>query len=314
MNHRSKYGIGIASLMMAILLVNCGGGGSSPDSASAKGALSEQSVDNFAASISEELGCSYSDTGSAQGAVEKMGLLAAQRTVLSAFSSTKTATIPTRQKASARECSSPMAGDCGGTATICSSGESIIADFSKYCTQDYGGVTATLNGKVTIGISQSQDGSATYSASTQSPLNLKSVNPNTDENVDVTISVSNGVATKAASECGMHIKADSVSISDNIAKKQYSAKNVDVVVNDQCVATIEADYTDPQIGSVHVSGTSDNSGNSTVTLTDAKGSTATFSSGSGNNVFTITTNDNESGTMDCSAVDTSILNGLVPQS
>ncbi|HHD73041.1 MAG TPA: hypothetical protein ENL02_03970, partial [Epsilonproteobacteria bacterium] len=227
MKNYTKYGVGIASLCLSLMLVNCGGGSSSSggenssSDGSTKGELTNKSVESFAASISEELGCTYTSEGNVQAAVNKNGFLAVGRAGAVVFSNTKR-TGTTLQRATPRECSSPMAGGCGGSATICSSGESLIADFSDYCTQDYGGVSTTLDGKITIGIAQSDDGSATYTASTQSPLSIKTVNPNTEENVDVTLSLSNGKAVKAPTECGMHVTASSISVTDNIAKENYS--------------------------------------------------------------------------------------------
>lgn len=288
-----------AALLFTGMVVGCGGGGGGGGGDTAGDAeLSSENVGAFVNMLSDEAGCTYNGVQSASARTLPIldNAEAAKFVVMEAYLA--------KTPATASRATEVIYGDCGGSATTTGDETTATMSFSNYCSGDYGGVTTTLNGSIRLSQSQTQT-SATLIASTPTPLNVKAENPNTDENVDVTVALDNGRLTLNESGATT-VTATSLKIDDNINDDTYTIKNLDAVMSGDGSAVVSATYIDPELGTVDVTGTTDANGNGSLTVTGANNTSSTITSTGTEGVYSVTTNGSYTGTMDCSSVDTSI--------
>lgn len=318
----STLNLAVAALGLTAMLGGCGssdsGSSDTPGSSSSAGmssssvaassssaGMTSENVGEFASMISDEIGCEY--TGS-QAAVSRgeMGIVSINGAVKLMMANAS----DRAKEAKARE-TETLYGECGGSATMTASanGETITMNFTDYCSSDYGGITTTLSGSVVLTATQSGE-NITLNASTPTPLNLVTDNPNTSETVNVTVDLQNGSMTMN-SDGSMNISVSSVKIDDNVGGNVYQASNIQAEMSADGSATISAVYTDPELGTINVSGSFDANGQGSLTMVGADGSNSTISTTATEGVFIVTTNGETTGTMDCSSVDTSILDSLI---
>lgn len=291
-----------AALLLSGFLIGCGGGSDGGGSGN-DAELTSENVGAFVEMVSEQAGCEY--TANQAAAVRDSSLLIDVAVARDVIKSTYDAKMA--DGAMPRE-TETIYGTCGGSATQSSTNTALTMTFDEYCSEDYGGITTTLDGSLMMTASQS--GSSTLNISTPSPLNIVTNNPNTDETVDVTVDVNNAKLT-VNQDGSMNATASSIKITDNVNNDTYEIKNAQASVGSDGSIVFSATYVDPEIGSVDVSVTANQDGTGTVTVTGANGTTATIVSTSEYGVYEVQTNGETTGTMDCSQADTSILDGLL---
>lgn len=290
-----------AALLLSGFLIGCGGGSDGGSGSSGDAELTSENVSGFVNMVSEQAGCTYSDNQAA--AVRDSSLLIDVAVARDVIKSTYDAKMA--DGAMPRE-TETIYGTCGGSATQSSTNTVLTMTFDEYCSEDYGGTTTTLDGSLKMTASQS----GTVTISTPSPLNVVTNNPNTDETVDVTVDVNNAKIT-IDQDGSIEATASSITMTDNINNDTYAIKDAQASVASDGTIAFSATYTDPDMGSVDVSGTANQDGTGTMTVTGANGTTATIVSTSEYGVYEVQTNGESTGSMDCSQADTSILDGLL---
>ena len=293
-----------AALLLSGFLIGCGGGSDGGSGSSGDAELTSENVSSFVNMVSEQAGCTYSDNQAA--AVRDSSLLIDVAVARDVIKNTYDAKMA--DGAMPRE-TETIYGTCGGSATQSSTDTVLTMTFDEYCSEDYGGTTTTLDGSLKMTASQSGS-STTLNISTPSPLNIVTNNPNTDETVDLTMDVNNAKLT-VNQDGGMNATASSIKITDNVNNDTYEIKNAQASVGSDGSIVFSATYVDPEMGSVDVSGTANQDGTGTMTVTGANGTTATIVSTSQYGVYEVQTNGESTGSMDCSQADTSILDGLL---
>ncbi|MEA1918908.1 MAG: hypothetical protein U9N52_03625 [Campylobacterota bacterium] len=279
------------------LFVGCDGGGSGDGVSSSTTKLDAENVNAFARSISDEVGCQYT---AAQAAPLRSMIpiplsLAKVATNLSIEKSDDGAS---RLRAIPRE-SEVVQGNCGGTMTTSGTESKATMTFDNYCTEA-DGTRVYVDGGISV-TSSASGSQQTMTASTTAPLRLKSTNPSTGDSVDVTVSLSDGQLTMGSDLSNLTLSASSVSINDNTTGDKYTLSKVSIKTSESGT-NFSMTYTDPELGTVVITGTSDADGNGTVTMKGADGTTATITPGATEGVFSIKTNGSTTGTMDCSMV------------
>ncbi len=282
------------------LFVGCDGGGGSDGAAGSNVELDSQNVNAFVRSISDELGCQYTAAQSAP-LRSMLPVPVSLLKIVANLSIEKADDGTSHLRAIPRE-SEVVQGNCGGTMTTSATETKISMVFANYCTEAEG-TQVHINGGVSM-TSSASGNQQTITASTTSPLNVKSTNPSTGEKVDVTVTLSKGRVTMGSDLSNLSVSASSVVITDNTTNQKYTLKNVSIKTTSDGGATFSLTYTDPELGTVTVNGSADENGNGVVTVTGSNGTTATITPvGVGTEgVFSIKTNGADTGTMDCSMV------------
>lgn len=318
-----KFVMLMASLGLVFgLMTGCGGGSSSDGDVTQPPAppvagLDDQKVNETATQLADTLGCDYTTVATAQSgkfnaafSYKAVGALksvlesdSVLKTVMEAYISAKTEeTVP---------------GSCGGSYLMVTeedtsgTGGTIDITFDNYCDDTTVGVATTLNGSLNIVLAQSSETSLSITASTGTPLNIKTTNPNTSDNIDTTIDLQNGevvINTDATSGdlTTIGLTASSVTITDNVTGESCTFTNVNVQID---MATQSATFaatvncTGTDTGSIDVSGTADATGQVAITVTDENGKQGTLTSTDVEGVFDVSFDGAPLGTMDCSSVE-----------
>jgi hypothetical protein len=298
------------------LLVGCGSGGTSDATVTQTAQLSPQNVNNFVESVSNEIGCSYTETQSAPLLRGENTFLPIKKVFIEVSDMLKIQGVDTSNLRKEFRKTQTVNGECGGTITTVTSadGKSVSYSFVDYCNESSGGTQSIVNGGIAISTSAS-GGSVTVGFSTSSPLNMKSVNPNTNERVDVTLAISGGsfyssdgsfTLEDEGTSSSKILTISSISIKDNVSGESYSFQNVRVNMNGSST-TFTASYTDPDLGVVTISSNGDlNTKNGSITISGANGQSAVITSSSTEGIFNVTSDGSTLGVMDCSTVSTSL--------
>ncbi len=311
----SNFIISLVATSLSIgLLVGCGGGGGSSDG-TPTAQLSPTNVNKFVKSVSDEVGCTYTQSQNAAQLRSVDSYFPIKTVVMELSTALKDRGIYSSNLRVALRESKVVQGACGGTMTLNSSADEKSGSyiFNNYCSTTDNGTRSTIDGK--LDLSTSSSGSAmTINFSTPTPLHVVSQNPNTGKNVDVVLNVANGKfyssdgLTDATSSKGTKtLSIGSVSIKDNASHESYSFRNVSVNMNGSST-TFTASYADPDLGVVTISSSSGdlNSKNGTITISGAGGNKALITSGTTEGVFNVTSGGSRLGTMDCSTVSTTL--------
>jgi len=306
------------------LFIGCGGGSSGGTSANA---LTTESVNNFVRGISNKLGCEYTegafvnpDVGLDDPLPDGGGSVfpAAMRNLLGNIvdADGKLNQDVSSNLRTLRETEN-IVGDCGGSIIITANeatGDATYV-FDDYCNGELTGERSVINGALSLKMTQS-DVLLVIRASTTQALNIVTTNPETDENVDVSIELSDAVLTVKGtlslsdlSSLDVKLTVASGSIADNSTGLVYSGRNL-LLTFVNGVAEFSATFTDPELGVVTVSGTADENQEFTINMVGAGGGNAIFTTTSQEAVFAVTTNNEPAGTMDCSMIYTSLLEEL----
>jgi hypothetical protein len=322
------------------LFVGCGGdsgsgggasnpsGGTSTPTGGSANALTTENINDFARGISNKLGCEYTEGTSVNSNVSSVAPLpgggghilpAAMRNLISNVvdvDESLNQNVSSKLRLS-RE-TETIVGDCGGkivATTGKATGEATYV-FKDYCNGKLTGERSVINGAIGLKTTQS-DGLLVIKASTTQALNIVTTNPETDENVNVTIKLSDGVITVKGAISLDNLKALSIrltaasgSITDNTTGLVYQGENLIATLNNG-VTNFSATFTDPELGKVTLSGSaSENQDDDVINIVGSGGSNAKFTTTAQEAVFAVTTNNKPVGTMDCSMVDTSFLKNL----
>jgi hypothetical protein len=271
--------------------------------------MTVESVDKFAVSTSDQLGCTYTSNKSAhvlRNSQLASNLPSAQKALLAILSELSTYTQP---RSASERADQNMAGDCGGSMTSSLTESAINISFSNYCTEKVGGVQTTLNGSIDVTMNES-GGKSVITASTPTPVRIKSTNPETSEPIDVTVDLKGGKLTETSEDCAI-LTATSVKVTDHISGDVFSATNISINTCDNGNITFSATVTFPDVGTTNIAGSVDEDGIGTITMTGSDGSVTTITS-TDEGIYTVTANGTQTGVMDCSNIDvnTSVLDGF----
>jgi len=308
--------IGSVLLVLGLgLFFGCDSGSSDGSGATSTSAeLDTQNVNNFAKKISNEMGCTYTELTESTAATLR-GMLPLQMVSIVANATDIKGKLTEDHTLSLRALRDveTTSGDCGGQ-MITTSNEStgsISYVFDNYCNGELTGANTVINGAVDMTVAQGSN-AMVINASTTQPIRVTTVNPETNENVDVTLGLTGGKVTVNTvngeltldENLNVSLSASSGYITDNTTGEKYSGSNLSAQVANG-VTQFSATYTDPDLGTVTVSGTGNQDGTATINVAGSGGTNAQFNETAAEGVFSVTTNGTASGTMDCSMVDTS---------
>jgi len=283
------------------LMTGCGGGSSdggvSPAPAPApEVGLEPEKVNDFIGDMADELGCTYTEITTSQST---------QPNIMLSLKTAKFINKVIINEKNARDASAPVIsgtepGTCGGTITMPDSG--LIGDivFTNYCMQDSAtGERVILNGSVRI---EADEATETIIASTPTPLNITSTNPNTGQPEDLTIDLDRG--TLVIHEDGsMKIDITKLIITDNVTHKTYTITNFTADIGEDMI-TFSGTLDNPEVtGAVDAVGSiNTTTGEGTVTITDQNGDKIILTTTAAEGVFDVSFNNAPLGKMDCSMV------------
>jgi len=268
-----------------------------------------QKVNSFVQNAADQLGCSYTAQSNAvqlRSAIPLSTLLSVA-VVGNVFKedvekTTKDGNVSLRIHLRETEVKN---GSCGGTMTSIDTdkvGGSVV--FANYCTGEVGGVQSTVNGKMTMSTVKASETKSTITLSTTTPLRVVSTNPNTNEKVDVTMTVDSG---KLVINNGYVLTAKSVVITNNVEHDTLTLNNVSMTSTEDGAATIDIALVDPVLGRVSLHMATSQQNDHVVldsfTLTDTNGMVATMTETGTKAVFNVSTNGRTNGTLDCSTAD-----------
>jgi len=308
------------------LMSGCGGGGSGSGEngnvpAKPAAGLDDQKVNKNATQLAETLGCNYSAAVAVKNKKANLGL--SYKTV------DKVRNIIVREDVldrmveaskSAKKDSSTKAGECGGTVdtvkdTINDTEGITDLTFHHYCTTKAADINTTLNGSVHIENATEDDDNTTslIKVSTPTPINIKTINPNTKEKMDTTIDLQGAKAvvnTNGNKEMtSIHITAVTIKFTDNMIKQSCTATDVIIDMDDSNKTTFSANIscegTDTGIVKVNGKVNKVNSENAvgSIEVTDANGRKETLISTGTKGVFDVSFDGRKLGKMDCSMID-----------
>ncbi len=316
--------IGSVLLVLSLsLFFGCGGGDSSSGGSSGapSAELNEENVNDFVEKISNEIGCTYTEENPGR-AVSLQGMLPLQMVsvvikatnIRDKFDGSHTLDLRALREVETES------GDCGGymITTMNEDTGSITFEFDEYCSGELTGVQTVIDGEARITMEEGANDSIVINASTTKPITIVTENPETGENVDVTISLTGGKVTintvdgqLSLENLNVKLSASSGYIADNVTGEKYSGSDLSATLADDSVE-FGATFTDPELGTVTVSGVVEmdvdsETGTGTITVTGAGGTNAEFKTTQQEAVFSVTTNGEPAGTLDCSQIDTSIV-------
>ncbi len=189
-------------------------------------------------------------------------------------------------------------GSCGGNITIPDEGMIGTFTFNDYCI-DSDELNGTINGSLSVASGES---AGTIIISTPTPITIKSTNPSTGENVDVTLDMDEVVISQFADE---HIEIDikSLTVNDHVQGTGYSIENFHANMTDSLI-TFNGTFNNPVVtGTVQVIGSANiETKEMTMNATDENGDVVTLESTDVEGVFDASFNDELLGIMDCSMV------------
>ncbi len=320
---RSKLILSLAVAGLSLgFLVGCGGGSSGGGSddipandITPTAQLSSQNVNKFAQSVSDEIGCTYTQIQSAPILRSAESSFLPIKTIISDVSvmlNDKGINV-NNLRVNIRE-SETIPGACGGNMVVYSSsdGKSGSYTFNNYCSTTSDNTNIITNGALALSSSKSGSGMILDFSTTKS-INIKSTNPNTGKKIDTTFDVKNGSFYSSDSNLGVDfdnpsgttkLTVSSISVKDNVTKKYYSFQNVKVNMSSSST-TFSASYTDPDLGLVTLSSNDSDIGakSGDVVITGAAGEKALISTTSTEGILNVTTDGELIGKMDCSTVD-----------
>jgi len=309
--------IGSILLVLSLsLFFGCGDSSSGGSGGAPSATLNEENVNDFVRKISNEIGCTYTEENPGR-AVSLQGMLPLQMLSIVAKATNiqdKFDGSHTLDLRALREVET-TSGDCGGymVATTNEDTGSMTFEFDEYCNGELTGAQTVIDGEARVTMEQGSDDSIVINASTTKPITIKTVNPETDEKVDVTISLTGGKVTITGDlfeNPNISLRASSGYITDNVTGEKYSGSNLSATLAGDAVE-FAATFTDPELGKVTVSGVVEvdadsGTGTGTITVKGAGDTKAVFKTTEQEAVFSVTTNGEPAGTLDCSQIDTSI--------
>ena len=284
------------------MMTGCGGGSDSgtPPVVTPDVGLEPEKINDFIENIAEELGCTYTETTTSQSTQQDISLsLNTVELIKKAIVSGKNV----KEISEAPIISATQPGTCSsnpGSVTLPDDGLVGTIIFDNYCMSDEEiGSETTINGSLTIAVDEA---TGTTTASTPTPLTIVSSSPETDNPVNLTIDLDNGILT--TNEDGtMKITMTALTITDNLTNKVYAITNFTADIGEEIV-TFSATFNNPEVtGAVDAVGSINmTTGEGTVTVTDQNGDTVKLSSTATEGVFDVSFNNATIGTMDCSTV------------
>jgi hypothetical protein len=310
----------IGSLLIVLsmsLFIGCGGGSGGGDTptAAATSTLTSKNVNDFAKKISDKFGCQYTEN-----AATKASLLRKESLFSAVVESTVHNLINAKLNQGLRllraTSTETTNGDCGGkllTTTNEDTG-SIYFDFQNYCNGEVTGERTVINGSLDTKVS-AKEGLMLINASTRKTLNVVTTNPD-NEKVDASINIDSAVITIKGTVSLDNLEALDVSVSvksgsitDNTTGLGYSGKNLKATYKN-AETEFSATFTDPELGTVNVSGYVDKDKKATINLVGSGGSNAKFTATSQEGVYGVSSNGEEIGVMDCPTSDDPSLEAL----
>jgi len=285
----------IASLGLVFgLMTGCGSSGGSSDSGDhSDGGITVDKVNDQMGSIADDVGCTYTEITSAK----KL-----QPDVVLSIKTTKIIGKVIESKKELPMIAGTEAGNCGGSVTM---PDDFFGDFvfDNYCYQDEdSSARINVDGSLNVGTNDAGN----FTASTLSPLRIRSTVPDTGENVDVTIQLDRGVL--AINDDGTYtITANSVRVNDNITGDVYTATNLSVHTDGHIANFTGVLNPGTDTGELYIRGSVNiDSQQGTITITDSDGVVVIITTTGVEGVFNVTYNGAPLGIMDCSMIEVPI--------
>ncbi len=328
-----KKRILLTSIVLSSLLCITGCSSSDDDSSSSgdstvptttTSALSASSMNSFAQSASNQLGCIYTERTSAVASSSSLNASVAIFPVRDLVMSI-VAVVSENDAEESRHLKAPLRrapqttteiGPCGGemSTTIDEVTAETTFSYSDYCSVTEASVQSIIDGTLDMQTVAAADGSATITVSTSRDFHIRSTNPNTNESIDTTLQLSGLSIYSQNGEFNfdmenptavLHIRMDDLTINDAVTGTRYSFQNVVMDINGEEV-TYSSQYFDPILGTVTlsiVSNGTQQTGN--ITITGANGETAHIYNSETEGILNVEADGGTIGVMDCSMIDTS---------
>jgi len=310
---------GLLTVLTLGLFIGCGGGssggGTSNVPAAATSELTAENMNGFVRKVSDKFGCEYTEN-----AANKAVILRKENSIAVAMESAVRNIIDGKLNQALRALRTTETettdGDCGGKLITTTNEDTgtMYLDFQNYCNGEVTGEQTVINGAIDAKMT-GEEGLVVVTASTAKVLNVVTTNPD-DKKVDISISLDSAVITIKGTisfddleSLDVRVTVKSGSITDNTAGLSYSGKNL-IATYKNGETEFSATFTDPDLGTVNVSGDMDENEQATINMVGSGGSNAKFSTSSQEGVFTVSTNNKVTGTMNCPVSDLPSLEAL----
>jgi len=327
-----KKHILLTSIVLGSLLSITGCSSSSDDSSNNDGGgapatttseVSASSMNNFARSASNQLGCIYTERTSSAASSSSLNAGIAIFPIRDMVKSI-IAVVSENDADEKRHLKAPLrrapqttteVGPCGGEMSTTLDDVTMRSTFSynNYCSTTEDSVQSIIDGELSMQTVTATDGSATMTVSTSNDFHIRSTNPNTDERIDTTLQLTGLSIYSSTGEFNldmenptgvMHIRMDSITVNDAVTGTRYSFQDVVMDINGENI-TYSSQYVDPILGVVTlsiVSNGTQQTGN--ITITGANGETAHIYNSETEGILNVESDGSNIGVMDCSMIDT----------
>ena len=281
------------------MMTGCGGGGGSDGGSGGGGdtpdtGFTPEKIDTQVGQIADQLGCDYSKGAAAQSTQKSITLSLKTTKIIGSVIENKK-DLPIIAESMTEE------GNCGGSMTVNGDDTSANYQFDNYCTKDPDtGIQVELDGSLALTVNEAEK---TITASTPSALTVTSNNPNTGEDVSVTVDLDK--ATVLVMEDGrMKITITSLTIKDNNEGKTFGISgftaNIDQNTGEMSFNG-KLDNPSLDVGQLSVKGNlNSENGTGHVTATDQKGVKVELTTTSTEGVLDVVYDGAPLGKMDCS--------------